>query len=129
MFLAIIIDMVATSTLCLNVYSSLVFNALISTAIAALSLIALLRSFVILVDVLAKFTSLVLLYKYCIPVETLCLRLSESFILDGSSHLVLSIVFCISGGRGGSAASGAGSSSPSLTYMLPIPNFCNDSII
>lgn len=47
-FLAIIMEMVATSTLCLNVYSSLVLSALISTAKASLWSMAWIKSFVIL---------------------------------------------------------------------------------
>ena len=59
-----IIAIVATSTLCLKVYSSLILSALISTAIASLSDIALIRSFVMLLVVDVKSSETVSLYRY-----------------------------------------------------------------
>ena len=76
-FLAIIMEMVATSTLCLNVYSSLVLSALISTAKASLWSMAWIKSFVIFAEVFVNSGESELLYKYWIPSDTRFLTLSD----------------------------------------------------
>ena len=62
--LPIIIAIVATSTLCLKVYSSLVLSVLISIAIALLALIASIRLEAMLSAVSESFSDSVLAYMY-----------------------------------------------------------------
>ena len=125
--LARIIEIVATSTLCLKVYSSLVLRELISTAMASFSLMASMSESAIWFVACVSSSELVLLKMYWTPVDTRCLTLSLKVTLERSSVrscLTMAAAF------GDSMASGSsGSALPSRMYTDIIPSLSSEEMI
>ena len=91
--------MVATSTLCLNVYSSLVFKELISMAMALFWVIACMRSSVIESAASTNLSDPVLLYTNWMPSETRFLTLSDNVTFEGSLVRSFSTFWAAAGER------------------------------